>query len=133
MTDAILGVCRDCSGPARSRRNWAAISFAFRATAKSFHTYCARCYVFRVLDQERGGKAIRATRRPYTCEGCGEARPKGSPARGFSRPADHERGLRERARVCGDCFEEWLRLYLPGGARREGPEIALQLAPAPRP
>ena len=37
---------------------------------------CGRCYVFRVLDQERG--------------------------------------LRERVRVCGCCFEAWLDLYRPG-------------------
>ncbi len=108
-----LGVCSDCGGPARSRRNWAAIAIAFRSSASSFHHLCGRCYVFRVLDQERGGKAIRAARRPFVCEACGEASPREEPARSFDRPADHERGWRERVRVCGCCFEAWLRLYRP--------------------
>ena len=111
--NATIGVCRDCGGPARSRRNWAAIAVSFRASTKSFHTYCGRCYVFRALDQEHGGTAIRA-RRPYTCEGCEETQPKGSPARSFDRPANHARGLRERVRVCGECFEAWVDLYRPG-------------------
>ena len=111
MDEVPLGVCLDCGGPARSRRNWDAIAPQYRPIVESFHHFCGRCYVFRVLDQEQGATAIRASRRPFDCDGCGEAQPKGATARSFSRPRSYEGSLLERGRVCASCFEAWIALY----------------------
>ena len=107
--DLIIGVCVDCGGLARPRANWNAIAPAYRPTKSGYHHRCARCYVMRILDRTDGGTAIRTTRRPAHCAGCGEAIPKGSPARSFQRTRDHAHA--ERAFVCGACFEAWTALY----------------------
>ena len=109
MNAALVGVCVDCGGRARPRANWAAIAPEFRSEKSSFHHRCERCYAFRQLDATSGGKAIRASRRPFPCEACGEVLPKGSPARVFSRTRDHSHA--ERAYVCGNCFSQWATLY----------------------
>ena len=62
-----------------------------------------------MLDKTDGGTAIRTTRRPAHCAGCGDAIPKGSPARSFQRRRNHDHT--ERAFVCSACFEAWIALY----------------------